>query len=137
MNVRENVEQLPGVAPEASFVHKNAGDIAAVKALDPQLWQTWRSNDLATVKRQCAADYASDDGKTAVNLAEAERYLAGTGIHEHKQGETRALRVSRDVVVLSYVVEVSGTESPWTWSPPTKWMVSNRGSATNSTACCN
>lgn len=58
----------------------------------------------------CAADYVSDDGETAVNLAEVERYLVSTRIREYKQGEMKALRVSRDIVVLSYTVEVSGTE---------------------------
>ena len=53
------------------------------------------------IKMQCAADYVSDDGGIAVSLAEVERYLAGTRIREYKQGEIKALRVSRDVVVLS------------------------------------
>jgi hypothetical protein len=58
----------------------------------------------------CAADYVSDDGETAVNLAEVERYFVSTRIREYKQGEMKALRVSRDIVVLSYTLEVSGTE---------------------------
>lgn len=94
----------------SSFADKDAYDIASVKALDHELWEAWRNNDLTTINRLCAADYVSDDGETAVNLAEVQRYLAGTRIREYKQSEMKALRVSRDVVILSYTVEVSGTE---------------------------
>ncbi len=81
------------------FADKDADDIASVKELDHQLWEAWRNNDLTTIKKLCAADYVSDDGETTVNLAEVERYLAGTRIREYKQGEMKALRVSRDVVL--------------------------------------
>lgn len=94
----------------SSFSDKNAREIAAVKALDHQLWEAWRNNDLAKIKSLCADDYVSDDGETAVNLGEVELYLASTRIREYKQGQMRALRVSKDVVVLSYAVEISGTE---------------------------
>lgn len=62
----------------SSFANKDAYDIASVKALDHQLWEAWRNNDLTTIKMLCAADYVSDDGETAGDLAEVERYLVST-----------------------------------------------------------
>lgn len=42
---------------------------ASVKALDHQLWEAWRNNDLTTIKMLCAADYVSDDGGNSRQLS--------------------------------------------------------------------
>src|SRR5260370_30229594 len=87
-----------------------ADEIATVKALERKAWAAWQNRDLASIKRLCAADYISTDGKGTVTLTHIERSNSGTRIRDYSLGEMKPVCFSKDVVVLYFPAKVNGTE---------------------------
>jgi len=87
-----------------------ADEIATVKALEKKAWVAWQNRDLASIKRLCAPDYISTDGKGTVTLTDIERSISNTQIRDYNLGEMKGVCLSKDVVVLYFPAKVSGTE---------------------------
>ena len=87
-----------------------ADEVIIVEALEKKAWLAWQRRDFASIKRLCAPDYISTDGKGTITLADIERSISGTKIRKYRLGTMKSTRVGKDAVVLYFRAEVDGTE---------------------------
>jgi len=97
------------VAVVVSGVAVAADEISQVKDLERQTWEVYVKKDLAGLKKITAPDFMFSDGESTQNWADTEKGFASENITGYKLGEMQALRVTPEMVILTYAAEQMGT----------------------------
>jgi Domain of unknown function (DUF4440) len=84
-------------------------EIREVLALEKRLWEGWRHHDLSAIRSRTAPDYLSVSETGYSSWPEIEKGFTDYKLESYSLGPMRALRVSRDVIVLSYPSEIHGS----------------------------
>lgn len=77
--------------------------------LERDMWEAWHKHDLATLKTLTSPDYVTVSESGQSTWPEVEAAFGDFVLSGFSLGEIRALRVSRDVVVISYPAQIHGT----------------------------
>jgi len=98
------------VVMAAVTVCANATDeISRLKELERQTWEVYAKKDLAGLKALLAPDYLFSDSESTQNWQQVVDSFAAEHITSYKLGDMQGLRISPDVVVLTYNAEQKGT----------------------------
>jgi uncharacterized protein DUF4440 len=95
---------LTGLPPLASD-----REVRDVLALEKFLWEGWRRHDLAAIRSRTATDYLSVSETGYSSWPEIEKGFDEYRLESYSLGPMRALRVSPDVIVISYPAEIHGS----------------------------
>ncbi|HEY7099330.1 MAG TPA: VOC family protein [Terriglobales bacterium] len=87
----------------------SADDFSQLKELERQTWEVYAKKDLAGLKALLAPDYLFSDGESIQNWQQVVDSFAAENITSYKLSDMQALKVSPDVVVLTYTAEQKGT----------------------------
>lgn len=86
-------------------------DIKQVLALEWKMWDAWKAQDVKTIGELTAPEYLSTMGEHVSDYAEELRYVPLTVVKEYKvAGEVRTQRVSQDVILVFYPLDIVATE---------------------------
>ena len=85
-----------------------ADDAADVKKLEIQLWEAWHNHDLKTWNELTAPEYIWSDGKQMRDYSAVRKEFDLARLEEYKTSDMQVVRVSPDVIVLSYRAFMKG-----------------------------
>ena len=85
-----------------------ADDIAGVKKLEIELWEAWHHLDVEKWNQLTAPDYVWSDGKQMRGYDAVRKQFSMGKLEEYKTTNMQAVRVSPDVIVLSYRALLKG-----------------------------
>jgi hypothetical protein len=77
--------------------------------LERAMWDAWHTRDLATLRALTSQDYVTVNEFGQSTWPEVEAAFGDVVLSGFSLGEIRALRVSKDVIVVSYPAEIHGT----------------------------
>jgi Domain of unknown function (DUF4440) len=100
------------VSPLFVMAQRSAGsdpDVSNIMKLERQVWEAWQKHDLPALKTLTARDYLSVNETGATTWSQVEAAFADFELSSFTLGEMHALRVSRDVVIISYPAEIHGS----------------------------
>lgn len=96
-----HAQAAPGKATDA--------ETEQVLRMERELWDGWKRHDLAAIKSRTAADYLSVSETGDTSWQDIEKGFDDYTLESFSLGPIRSLRVSRDVIVLSYPAEIKGS----------------------------
>ena len=84
-------------------------ELAEITKLERDMWEAWRSHDLAALRALTSSDYVTVNEFGRSTWAEVKAGFADASVSGFTLGEMNTIRVSRDVVLISYPAEIHGT----------------------------
>lgn len=84
-------------------------EINQIVKLERDMWEAWHNRDLEALRALTSSDYVTVNEFGRSTWAEVEAGFGDVTIETFTLGEMTPLRVSRDVILVSYPAEIHGT----------------------------
>jgi ketosteroid isomerase-like protein len=84
-------------------------EINQIVKLERDMWEAWRKHDLPALRALTSSDYVTVNEFGRSTWAEVEGSFGDASLESYTLGDIDPIRVSRDVILLSYPAEIHGT----------------------------
>ena len=84
-------------------------ELTQITQLERDMWEAWRKHDLDALRALTSPDYVTVNEFGRSTWAEVEAGFGDATLNGFTLGEMNTVRVSRDVILLSYPAEIQGT----------------------------
>jgi len=84
-------------------------DVAKVMQYEREMWEAWQKKNLPALKALTSADYVTVSEIGEATWKEVEAAFPDTEIRGYTIGDMSAVRVTDDVIILSYPAEIRGS----------------------------
>ncbi len=85
-----------------------ADDIADVKKDEIELWEAWHNQDVKKWSELTSPEYVWSDGRQIRGYSAVEKEFGMGKLAQYKTSDMQAVRISADVIVLSYRASING-----------------------------